>query len=67
MDSVGNLDKFDASGMKVTQPQCHECKHYDGHLSCPAFPEGIPSVILMNEISHKKPLEGDNGITFTPK
>ena len=43
--------------------QCSICKHYQGKLSCEAYPDGIPFELL-SMVSHEKPFEGDNGIQF---
>lgn len=53
---------------------CLWCKHLHGRddgpmpvdLRCDAFPDDIPDAILDNEIDHRQPVEGDNGITFEP-
>ena len=51
-------------------PQCFDCKHLAAKplpgniMACPAFPEGIPETILVNDANHKKPYPGDNGIQF---
>jgi Pentapeptide repeats (9 copies) len=37
-------------------PQCFNCKHFDN--SCAAFPEGIPSEIMLNHFIHSKPYPG---------
>ncbi len=46
-------------------PQCHYCRHWrDG--ACPAYPGGIPLVILTNQIDHRTtgfPL--DRGLRFS--
>ena len=34
----------------------------EGH--CAAFPQGIPDSILDNEVDHRLPVSGDNGIRF---
>lgn len=52
---------------------CTNCKYRhrcdestDYHLTCDAFPEGIPKgLILRNE--HDTPYPGDHGIRFEPK
>ncbi len=56
------------------QQQCYACAHYTGPWTpdkernerhvCKAFPERIPGEILRNEVDHRKPFTGDNGITF---
>lgn len=49
--------------------QCASCKHL--HLgsrkvktSCDAFPEGVPSAILLGEHDHTGSYPGDNGISY---
>ena len=46
-------------------PQCDACKHLfaDGD-TCTAFPDGIPSAIMINVHDHHAPFEGDHGILF---
>jgi hypothetical protein len=48
------------------QPQCFNCRHLaeGAPMHCSAFPNGIPMEILLNQVDHKKPYEGDNGIRF---
>jgi hypothetical protein len=45
---------------------CNFCINKDEGLTntCRAFPNGIPMKIWMSENDHKKPVEGDMGITF---
>lgn len=57
----------DGSGVKVIQPLCHTCKHWNFDLTCKAFPKGIPQGILMNLVSHVHPVEGDGGIRYEEK
>lgn len=50
-------------------PVCVDCKnfHRDNFegLTCSAFPNGIPYIILIGRNEHKKPLENQgNSITF---
>lgn len=55
-------------GVQVVTPQCRACKWADAKdpFACRAFPDGIPSDILLNEVDHRKPVKGDKGIRFTP-
>lgn len=53
---------------------CMQCKHRqpkeerDGKLPvCAAFPTGIPFEIVVGELSHDHPIEGDHGIQYEPK
>lgn len=36
-------------------------------MRCDAFPEGIPMNILLNQVDHRKEVEGDHGIRFQPR
>lgn len=48
--------------------QCGVCVHYQmGSMpspKCAAYPEGIPTDILYNEVDHRQPQVGDHGIRF---
>lgn len=45
--------------------QCNQCKHHIRYTAtCDAFPKGIPKEILMGDIDHTKPFQGDRGIHF---
>jgi hypothetical protein len=51
--------------------RCSTCAHFIGAggnhgMVCEAFPERIPSDILLGWSPHTSPLEGDNGIQYTP-
>lgn len=35
-----------------------------GHITCEAFPDGIPDVIWENEFDHRKPYEGDHDLQW---
>ena len=59
-----NKDKFCSNEMTITEPICFSCKHYNADLTCAAFPEGVPSVILIGEADHDTPIEGDHGIQY---
>lgn len=44
---------------------CNGCKHVDDNgVTCAAFPDAIPAVILTGEHDHHFPFEGDHGIQF---
>lgn len=44
--------------------QCLECAHYEGALTCKAYPEGIPAEIATGKHDHRKPYPGDGGVRF---
>lgn len=57
-----------------TFPYCVFCKHLWSGVdkwACDAFPDGIPDHVLDGiyflTLDHRKPIEGDHGITFEPK
>lgn len=62
--------------MKIFDPICFFCKHYDIHYlrmtprehrqghRCTAFPEGIPREIIESNYDHRLPHPDDNGIQF---
>ena len=49
---------------------CNYCKHrsplWPDEITCAAFPDGIPKDVLICDIDHRKPVEGDHGIQFEP-
>lgn len=48
--------------------ECAGCKHkHSGKIGCDAYPDGIPWVILIGEVMHREPYEGDRGIQFEPE
>ena len=50
---------------EATLSQCAYCTwKIAGEAKCPAFPDGIPRLILINAADHRKPFTGDNGIRF---
>ena len=57
-----------AGNGEISASQCNSCKHwYVGTQACSAYPAGIPQGILLNKVSHTKPVEGDNGIQWQSK
>lgn len=47
---------------------CVDCKHYNGDLTCKAFPKGIPDIIVSGQSDHKEPLKGQGSeIVFEPE
>ena len=51
----------------MTEPSCRNCKHWHGGLVCDAYPKGIPLPIMAGDVSHMKPLPGDNGLQWERK
>lgn len=50
--------------MTTPTPQCFFCWHRkktSGAVTCPAFPEGVPDLILLNSIPHDRPMLGQDG------
>lgn len=51
---------------------CFECAHYGPAGRCAAFPNGIPTDILIGRIDHRRPFNGDGywsddrDVQFTP-
>ena len=59
-------DKFTWSDGDLQVSQCAECRHkFRDKAGCEAFPDGIPETILNNEVDHRQPIPGDNGIQFS--
>lgn len=54
-------------------PQCTACSRFRtardliGPSFCEAFPAGIPAEIWGNELDHRQPIAGDNGLQFTAR
>lgn len=46
---------------------CHACRHRRSVWACDAFPDGIPTIILIGDFDHTEPFPGDNGIQFSQK
>lgn len=63
-----NDNKFVYVPVDNVVSQCALCKHktLPGNF-CTAFPDGIPILIMDNDIKHDVPYPGDNGIQFEPR
>jgi type III secretion system (T3SS) SseB-like protein len=46
--------------------QCAVCRHKARDATCAAFPAGIPTAALLNEISHADAIDGDQGLRLEP-
>lgn len=53
--------KFNVDGI------CHRCARRRGVRTCEAFPDGIPTTILVGTFLHTKPYPGDGGLTFVKR
>lgn len=70
----GRTDKFSVASDDLVLSQCDYCKHR-GRLPgggftipvCKAFPGHIPDEVLMNQVDHRKPIDGDDGVQFEPR
>jgi len=45
---------------------CRLCRHYQGNSKCEAYPDKIPTEILLGYVSHIRPYKGDQGFQFEP-
>ncbi len=64
------MSKWDESTLFILPLKCVciECKNYINHLTCTAFPDGIPDEIVFNGMPHDLPLpDQDNEIVFEQK
>ena len=60
-----SIDDTALQAIKNMDFDCDYCKHiHSDGVTCEAFPDVIPIIILSNQIAHTKPFEGDNGIHF---
>ena len=57
-------DKFIWREGEITISQCIDCRHWVKGGACAAFPGGVPEAIKNNEVSHKNPYPGDNGVRY---
>lgn len=61
--------KFVSNSISHKENDCQTCKHRSTVKVdlCLAYPDGIPTPILMGEVSHKKAFKGDHGIRWEAK
>lgn len=45
---------------------CETCRHYNGDVTCRAYPGGIPLPIQSGQTDHREPQKGDQGIQYEP-
>lgn len=64
MDKEPYADSRWTDNPKPRDIQCNSCQHFLGFRKCKAFPDGIPKELLTDELTHKKPFQGDNGIRY---
>lgn len=52
-------------------PMCGVCKHWPGlgerGGTCAAYPNRIPHEIIIRQVDHRQPYDGDRGIQFEPR
>lgn len=48
--------------------QCTLCRNIASRrrMTCRAYPDGIPAIILRGEHDHRTPFVGDHGVRFEP-
>ena len=57
---------------RIPFPGCMKCKHLivrkkvKGRFICEAYPDRIPTEIMLGYIDHTKPYKNDQGIQFEP-
>lgn len=60
-----NKSRFVSEDDTFVYPVCNNCRHDNGDGTCRAFPNGIPTKILIGKNNHSVPLpEQQNDITF---
>ena len=69
-DETGH-ERMADSNLRVVRAEklsaiCDKCRHYHGHAKCDAFPEKVPTKIMLGYVSHVHPYEDDQGIRFEP-
>jgi hypothetical protein len=53
---------------EIVPSQCAVCRHrVRGFAACKAFPSQIPGEIEGNQVDHRRPFDGDQGVRFEPK
>ena len=77
LDKNGNLidpedtlmdDLLSMFSIKRPDINCFNCKHLnEDMISCKAFSNVIPQVILTGDFQHDEPFKDDGGVMFEPK
>jgi len=59
----------DDDGLEVLISQCASCRHWNAKegTRCAAYPDGIPYEIIVNDVSHTSPRDGDHDIQYEAK
>lgn len=53
--------------MTTILSQCAVCRRLNSaNYTCKAFPNGIPDNVALNQVDHRKPVDGDNGVRWSP-
>lgn len=68
LDVVNRSDSFvgdsDTDGGSSYTPLCLSCKNKIDLYTCNAFLKGIPIGIIVGDIDHSTPINGDSGICY---
>lgn len=64
MSTLGERGTWRDGDFRISQ--CAVCRSKQAGAVCSAFPDGIPSAILRNEVSHADEIAGDGGLRLEP-
>lgn len=56
--------------LPAISPMCVDCILLYNHgieRACEAFPQGIPDEIWIGTVSHRRPYQGDGGLTYSQR